>query len=71
MPTYRMEVLLPGEQRFVTRDLIAADKADALAQAHKQYAIISGPGLALDRFVLYEGDRVLDEHVGPPQPQSP
>jgi hypothetical protein len=42
----------------------AADDEAAIKHANDLYEGFGGPGVTLDRYVLYEGDRVVHEHVG-------
>jgi hypothetical protein len=63
MPTYRLEVLEPPDERLRhRREFEAPDDAEAVEYANKRYRQFA-KGVLLDRYVLYEGDRVVHEHV--------
>ena len=69
MKQYRIDVFEPqiGQPEAVLkhrRDIYAADEQTAIEQAKQMYRKFS-VGAQLERFVLYDGDRVVYEHRGP------
>jgi hypothetical protein len=75
MPVYRLEIFdrpreglpegqLPEEQRRKTYAIDAADDVKAIVEAARHYARLAYHA-TLDRFVLYEGERVVHEHTEP------
>jgi hypothetical protein len=73
MPAYRLEIFdrpkeglpdgqLSEEQLRKTYDIEAADDVKAIVEAARQYARLAYH-TKLDRFVLYDGERVVHKHV--------
>jgi hypothetical protein len=65
MARYRLEILEPDEQLRHRRKFPASDDAEAIKQADELWRQVAEGGGTLDRYVLYEGDRVVHEHVAP------
>lgn len=64
MPQYRLDVLEPPNERFRhRRKFQAPDDQEAIKRAHELYSQFR-VGVTLDRYVLHDGDRVVDEYVG-------
>jgi hypothetical protein len=64
MPIYRMEVFAAPDQRLrLRRNVQASDDAEAIQIANALYDALAAD-VALDRYVLYDGERVVHEHVG-------
>ena len=69
MPTYHLDVLerpkegLPVEHYQHGREFEAVDELAAITVARKRFRLLS-TFAELDRFVLYEGERVVREFVG-------
>jgi hypothetical protein len=65
MALYRMDVLeRPDERLRRRREFHALDDQAAVKRADELYAEFAA-GVSLDRYVLYESDRVVHEHVEP------
>ena len=66
MAMYRLEVLEPPDERLRhRREFDAPDDAKAIKHANEFYGQVAEGGVTLDRYVLYEGDRVVHEYVEP------
>ena len=63
MPWYRLEVFKPQELHVHRRDILAPDDGEAIRRAD---ALYDGFGVVVspNRYVLYDGDRVVRERVG-------
>lgn len=66
MPTYKLEVFEPPHERLLHRRRVqASDDEEAVRLADEFYdGLAADPNVRLDRYVLYEGDRVVCERVG-------
>ena len=70
MLTYRLEIMeqlndgLPEEHFRQQHEFIAANDEDAIALAYKRYNRLAGLTV-LDRFMLYEGERLVHDLIGP------
>jgi hypothetical protein len=62
MTWYRLEVFKPQELHVHRRDILASDDGEAIRRADELYAGF-GLGVPPDRYVLYDGDRVVRERV--------
>ncbi len=65
MPRYKLEVFEPpNEQLRHRREIQASDDKEAIRLAGEFYdSIAADPNVRLDRYVLYDGDRVVHERV--------
>ena len=64
MVRYRLDVLeAPDERLRHRREFQAKGDKAAIKRAHELYDMFS-VGVELDRYVLYEGDRAVDEYLG-------
>jgi hypothetical protein len=63
---YKLEVLLPPDERLgFRREIPASDDAEAIARADEFYdGLAADPNVMLDRYVLYDGQRVVRERSG-------
>lgn len=66
MPSYRLDVLEPPNERLRhRREFVAPNDREAVEFADKFYDdLLSDTNVKLDRYVLYEGERVVRERVG-------
>ena len=66
MPLYRLDVLQPPDERLRhRREIQATDDAEAISRANEFYdSLAADPNIRLDRYVLYEGKRVVRERIG-------
>jgi hypothetical protein len=69
MKQYRLDVFEPrvGQPEAVLkhrRDIYAPDEQTAVEQAKQMYRKFAA-GAQLERFVLFDGNRVVFEHQGP------
>lgn len=66
MPSYRLDVLEPpDERRRHRRDFVAPNDEEAIRFADDFYDnLAADKNVRLDRYVLYEGDRVVRERIG-------
>jgi hypothetical protein len=64
MPLYKLEVFEPPERLRHRREIQASDEAEAIKRANEFYDSIAND-VTLDRYVLYDGDRVVHERVEP------
>ncbi|RUV91409.1 MULTISPECIES: hypothetical protein [unclassified Mesorhizobium] len=63
MTQYRLEILEPPDERLRhRRKFEAPDDKEAIKRAHELYSRFR-VGVTLDRYVLYDGDRVVDEYI--------
>lgn len=63
MTEYRLDILEPPNERLrLRRKFQASDDKEAIKRAHELYSRFR-VGVTLDRYVLYDGDRVVDEYV--------
>ena len=65
MATYRLEVLEPPYERLRhRREFQSPSDVEAIRRADELYRQFA-EGVVLDRYVLYEGSRVVHEYVTP------
>lgn len=66
MPEYKLDVLEPPDEQLRHRRIIqAADDDEAIRRADEFYdGIAADPHVALDRYVLYQGERIVRERIG-------
>jgi hypothetical protein len=65
MRKYKLEVFEPPDERLRhRRDIHAADDEEAKRKAMEKYEQLA-KGLLLDRFVLYDAKRVVQEYLNP------
>lgn len=62
MARYRLDVLEPNERLRHRREFEAPNDTEAIEHADELYRQFA-EGESLDRYVLYESDRVVHEHV--------
>ncbi|TIO74440.1 MAG: hypothetical protein E5X74_18740 [Mesorhizobium sp.] len=63
MTQYQLDILEPPDERLRhRRKFEVRDDKEAIKRAHELYSRFR-VGVTLDRFVLYDGDRVVDEYV--------
>lgn len=63
MHEYQLHILAPIERPLFRRTIVARDDEEAKRLAREKYESLRHPAVEFDRFVLYDGERVVEEHV--------